>query len=547
MKDRIRADESLSAQLRADQLSAMNTFARLMGQMPEAMPAKVSVYRPRLRRLTPAVTGLSAKRLANIKSSVLRAIDRYGGRPRRHALGEITPEWRAVTDRLTVYQRANVSRFISWCSAVGIEPPQVSDAVMAQFQKDLIAESFVAKPTERVAAICREWQRMRAAMPELSLPTVSIPRNRQTYVLKDTAFPSSFIADRDRFCIHLGGSEPFSEDGPPRPLKPVSVKRRHFQIMQLASGLVHSGTPAAEIRSLRDLVAPASLRDSLKYFLMRAGGATTTQISQLAYVAKIIARHWVSCEPQTLRHIEHIAAKVAMRQRGLTSKNRERLRQFDDTEHLRRILFFADDLMDELRRTDDGRVRIALKAQIAAAVTLLIAAPIRLANLASLRLDIHIQRSRTSDDAVWHLVLAEHETKNQEPREHPLGAEAVFVLREYLDRYRPRIASPGNDHIFPSGAGHKATNSLGTAISRLIFERTGLQMNAHLFRHFAAKLILEATPGAYGIVQDVLGHRDAATTRGHYAGSETAAAARHFSGVVHRTRTALRRGNGSGR
>ena len=421
MKDRIRADGSLSPQLRADLQSALNTFARLMGQKPEAMPALASVYRPRLKRLTPTVTGLSDKRLANIKSSVLRAIVRYGGRPRRHAFGEITPGWRTVTDRLTVYQRASLSRFIAWCSAVGIEPPQVSDTVVARFQNELIEESFVARPTARVAATCREWQHVRATMPDLKLPAVSIPQNRQTYVLKDIAFPPSFIADRDRFCARLGGSDPFSEDGPPRPLKPVSVKRRHFQIMQLASGLVHSGTLATEIRSLSDLVAPDALRDSLKYFLARAGGATTTQISQLGFVAKMIARHWVSCEPQTLGQIERIAAKVAMRQRGLTPKNRERLRQFDDAEHVRRMLFFADDLMDELRRADDRRAPTALKAQIAAAVAILIAAPIRLANLVSLRLDIHIQRSRTGNDAGWHLVLAEHETKNQEPREHPLG------------------------------------------------------------------------------------------------------------------------------
>jgi integrase len=309
--------------------------------------------------------------------------------------------------------------------------------------------------------------------------------------------------------------------------------------MQLASGLVHNGTPASTIRSLADLVAPDALQTSLKFFLARAGGCSTVQIAQLGSVARMIARHWASCDPEQLRQIERITARVALRQRGMTAKNRDRLRQFDDREHLRRILFFPDDLMAELSRADDGGSRVALKAQIAAAVALLIAAPIRLANLASLRLDIHIQRSRASDDAVWHLVLTEHETKNQEPREHPLGPDTTRLLREYLDRYRPRLASPGNDYVFPSGSGYKATNSLGTAISKLIFRRTGLQMNAHLFRHFAAKLILEATPGAYGIVQDVLGHRDLTTTRGHYAGSETAAAARHFSGVVQRTRAAL--------
>jgi integrase len=196
--------------------------------------------------------------------------------------------------------------------------------------------------------------------------------------------------------------------------------------------------------------------------------------------------------------------------------------------------------MDELRRIDDGGVRVALQASIAAAVALLLAAPIRLANLVALRLEVHVLRSRDSGDGVWHLVLAGHETKNREPREYQLGPETVAVMQEYLARYRLRLAEPGNDHIFPSGRGHKADVTLSTALSKHIFRRTGLEVNAHLFRHFAAKLILEATPGAYGLVQDVLGHRDAATTRSHYTGSETAAAARHFETVIRQTRTALR-------
>jgi integrase len=119
----------------------------------------------------------------------------------------------------------------------------------------------------------------------------------------------------------------------------------------------------------------------------------------------------------------------------------------------------------------------------------------------------------------------------------------VAVLQEYLTCYRPRLAELGNDHIFPSGRGHKADVTLSTALSKHIFRRTGLEVNAHLFRHLAAKLILEATPGVYGIVQDVLGHRDAATTRSHYAGAETAAAARHFDAVIRQTRAAMRRNN----
>jgi site-specific recombinase XerD len=412
---------------------------------------------------------------------------------------------------------------------------------MDGFRQALIDESFVAHPARHVAITCRVWERVRTAWLDLALPAVSIPRLRKTYVLPAAAFPDSFIADLDRFCEGLGGADLFAEAGPPRPLKPVSVKCRRRQIMVLASGCVHKGVAAASLHSLSDLVAPETLRPALLFFLERAGGKTTAQISHLAEVTRMIARHWAHCDQDTLRQIMHLTGKVSRRrQRGLTDKNRARLRQFDDRQNLERLLFYPADVMDELRRIDNGGVLVALEAAVAVVVALLLAAPVRMANLAALRLDVHVLRTRTARDGVWHLVLAAHETKNQEPREYQLGPETVAVLQEYLARYRPRLAAPGNDYIFPSSRGHKATGTLGPALSKQIFRRTGLDMNPHLFRHLAAKLILEATPGAYGIVQDVLGHRDAATTRSHYAGSETAAAARHFDAVVRQTRAALR-------
>jgi integrase len=540
MMETICRDPTLSAQQRADLRSALRTFAGLMRQDLRAMPALLATYRPKLRRLTPGATGLSAKRLANIKSGALRAMERYGALPRRNALGPRSSAWAPLWDRLTTFQRATLSRFIGWCSATGIAPSAVDDTAIERFGQALIEESFVKHPAKRVANTCRLWEKVRAAWPELALPTVAIPRLRKTYVLPVAEFPGSFITELDRFCERLAGTDLFAEDGPPRPLKPVSVKRRRFQIMQLASGCVHKGVAASSIRSLSDLVALETLRAALTFFLERVGGRTTTQISELGHVARMIARHWARCDQRALQQIVHLTAKVSVRQRGLTEKNRARLRQFDDRRNLERLLFYPADVMNELSRTDDGSVRMALEAAIAVAVALLLAAPIRLANLVALRLDVHVLRTRAASDGVWHLVLAAHETKNSEPREYQLGPETVAVLEEYLGRYHKRLAQPGNDHIFPSGRGHKATNSLGTAVGKQIFRRTGLEMNAHLFRHLAAKLILEATPGAYGIVQDVLGHRDAATTRSHYAGSETAAAARHFDAVMRQTRAALR-------
>lgn len=539
--ERVREDRTLAANRRADLRSALKAFARLMGQDPAMMPALPAVYRPRLRRIVAANADFSAKRLANIRSDVLFCLRRYGALPRRNALGPIAGAWRPLWDRLSMPQRAALSRFARWASARSIAPAEVSDSAITSFRSDLEAESFVAKPADIAVAVCRAWVKLLPAHPDLALPALTIPRRRVTYVLPVETFPASFGADLEAFCARLAGADLFAEDGPLRPLKPVSVKRRRFQVMQLASALVHRGTPAASVTGLVSLVEPDALRTALRFFVDRADGGSTTQISQLAFVATMIAKHWARVDPEQLRIIQAIRAKVARRNRGMTEKNRERLRQFDDRENLRRLLFYAENVLADLARRRDRSHEAALEAQIAAAVELLLAAPIRLSNLASLELDVHLVRSRSGEEGVWHLVVPEHETKYREPHEGLLGPDVVRVLRIYIEDYRPLLAGPGNNFLFPSGKGHKAPNSLGTYLSERLFQRTGIAMNAHLFRHLAAKLMLEERPGDYGSVQDLLGHRDMATTRGHYAGSEAAAAARHYDGVVRRQRERLRK------
>jgi hypothetical protein len=84
-------------------------------------------------------------------------------------------------------------------------------------------------------------------------------------------------------------------------------------------------------------VVPETLRLALTFFLERVGGKTTVQTSNLASVARMIARHWAHCDEQTMRQIVHLTSKVSMpRQCGLTAKNRARLRQFDDRRNLER-------------------------------------------------------------------------------------------------------------------------------------------------------------------------------------------------------------------
>ena len=456
---RIGEDKQLSAPRRAALASALRTMARLLGQDPQAMPAMPGIYRSRIARLTPAGTGLSAKRLANIRSDVLYALRRYGIITRRCALPALSPPWRAVWDMLTKYQRCPLSRFMRWCSAVGVEPNDLNDAVVTRFLNDLERESFVGDPRLLVQRCCRLWNAVTAMPGAAALPRLTVPRFHQGYLVQAESLPATFQADLAAFCHHLAGTDPLAETGPPRPLRPISVFRRRFQVLQLVSGLIARGRPAETIWTLADLVTPDALREALLFFLERSGGRTTTQISELANVAMMIAKHWARADAGTIAAIRKLKGRVACHNRGMTAKNADRLRQFEDPENLRRLLLLPEEVFSELRHRGDRGQAACIQARSALAVAILLAAPIRLGNLVALRLGVHLLSSRRGPGGAWHLVIPADETKNTRALEFALPAYVVALLRQYLERYRPLVTPPGNDYLFASplrwSSGHR--------------------------------------------------------------------------------------------
>ena len=115
--------------------------------------------------------------------------------------------------------------------------------------------------------------------------------------------------------------------------------------------------------------------------------------------------------------------------------------------------------------------------------------------------------------------------------------------------YRPRLVDGPNEWLFPGRKGrHKVPATLGGQIAQHVRNATGLEVNAHLFRHIGAKLFLDANPGGYEVVRRVLGHESIDTTTNFYTGFETASAARHFDAEILKLRSNLAgRPKGKGR
>ena len=94
------------------------------------------------------------------------------------------------------------------------------------------------------------------------------------WTLPWSAFPETLYCDAIRYLDRLGGRDPL-EELPFRPVRPLTLQHREYQIRQFASGLVMRGRDASTLTSLADLVAIDAFKDGLRYLLERRGGKST--------------------------------------------------------------------------------------------------------------------------------------------------------------------------------------------------------------------------------------------------------------------------------
>ncbi len=536
---RLEADESLAPTRRRDMISALNSLARIFGHDPVGVPAHTRFLRGRMKDVVPAAHDVGAARWANVRSLVAAALQHLGlaSLPGRYT-APLTEAWQKLWDTLPPGKglRCRLSRLLHYCSANGIDPDTVDDTLLDRFGAALADESLVKYPREIHRIAILGWNAAAADIPEWPqrqlrpLPSAKA----QGYILPWSAFPAGLAMDVEAYVKRLAGQDLLlGDDDLLRPVRSGTVYRRRLQLRRIASAAVAAGASPDSFASLTDLVAVDTTRAALTFLWERAGRKPTAQLRDLASLIKAVARHWVRADAAHLEKLAAMAKKVTPRHAGMTQTNRERLRPFDDTKHVGALLALPQRVVREVQRTDKGRQREALLVQTALAVEILLMAPIRIANLASLSLDRHIIRSRASKDAVVHLVLEPEEVKNDEPLEYPLPQETVALLDLYCERYRPRLVEAPHAFLFP-GRGAKAKNAgaLGSQIRKIVKRRLGFAVNPHLFRHAGAKIYLDQNPGAYALMSRVLGHRSVDTTMRYYTGLESAAAVRQFNKVI---------------
>lgn len=241
-------------------------------------------------------------------------------------------------------------------------------------------------------------------------------------------------------------------------------------------------------------------------------------------------------DSDTLAKIRKIASRLAMPRRGMTSKNRERLRPLDDPEQVALFLSLPHRIRAKVAKDKRAPRLKAVEAQMAAAIALLQAAPIRRKNL----VELDLSRNLIGRGKRLYLVIEGEDVKNDEPIDFELPLQTVEVLAWYVREHRLLLLGGASNALFPGKNGKpKHPTGFGTQISKTVFRYTGMRFNTHLFRHAGGKIFLDARPGQYEVMRRVLGHRSITTTTSIYAGAETRSAGSHFAAVIAERRRAF--------
>ena len=539
LRQMIEARQDLPILRRRDMASAIRTLAGWFDLPEENVPASAKYMRDKLERVHAITASVSPRRIQNVRSLVLAAM-REASLSTKLApyAAPFSAEWQCLWDLLDgdTYAKTELSRFLRYCSAQGIAPGAVTDAVSSQFLAAIDAESFIAKPKTRHQSLCRVWnkkvgQHAASGWPQVQL---TVPRyGQRLYRIGADKVSAAVAADIEAYLQHLRGTDVFS--GLPKPFRPKSVAAVEGHLWRYLSALHHSGADVQDAASLDALVSPDLVKRGIRWFLGRNGQQTSKHIGEIAWTLRCYAVKYRVPTPEVTAFFAEVMPKLRIQSTGLSPKNVTAMAQFDDHAAAERFLLLPQRLWDKALakaktvERNTSRKEAQLLVQSAVAIEILQFAPVRIDNLNHLRLDQHLVWQGTR----LRLVIPAAEVKNSQALDFLLPEATTARVQRYIKDWRCLFLPKSNPYLFPGREGKaKDQAALRNQIKKALWEEAAIRITPHQFRHTAAKLLLDARPGFYEVVRKLLGHKSMVTTYSHYAGAETQAAVELYADII---------------
>ena len=536
----IEDDEELTPNKRRRAASSLRSLATHLGR-DLSMPAYFPTIRKAMLNFDPLVAGISRGYWSSLRSETTWALRSYGGPTRAPMPKDLRPEWWALREKIEEDDSLvrGLSRLMHWASRSDIAPDDVDDDVMGRFYQHLLTETLEKKPENIHQRTCVLWNKAVARVPTWPQSRIAVPSYRDVIVLPIERFPASFrseLAEWKRAMLHQEEGL-FGDNSPDRALRKKTVDGRVGDFHRFASALVHAGYVPEGITGLAKLVEREAFVAGFRWFIERANGKSKPGMENLASGLLGLARYWIGVGEEEYRWLKKKSKLLRCRKHGMTQKNLERLRQFDNLEKQVALVNLPEKLVRLAWKQTNPR-KAALLVQWALAIEIELMVPLRLANLVALNLGRHFSFSSGGRRRIAYLDIPAHEVKNDYDLHFELPASTVKLLELYRAEYRPHLLT-GEDEgwLFPGAAdGHKHSVTLSGQICKAIERHAGLRMHMHLFRHLAAKLFLDENPGQYERVRQLLGHKNIQTTVDFYCIFERTKALKRHDEVVLRLR-----------
>jgi integrase len=163
-------------------------------------------------------------------------------------------------------------------------------------------------------------------------------------------------------------------------------------------------------------------------------------------------------------------------------------------------------------------------------LAILAARPLRLRNLAGIRIGCHLVRQGD----VLLLAFPAEEVKNRRPLEHTLPDRVAPFVQTYLERIRPSfLKGRVSDALWLGFEGKPLTPHSIYLRIMLVSERLlGVAINPHLLRDCAATSLATVSPAAALSAAALLGHRSFATTERYYIRANQLDAGRAINAIL---------------
>jgi integrase len=439
-------------------------------------------------------------------------------------------------------------RFARFCSALAIPPPGVNDSVFEGFLTELEAGSLVRNPAYVHRQAVWAWNkacRTAQSFPGRPVTPAQVGRTPQGFAWEK--LPSSFLADYAAWEKWGAVHDPYDEHARGKALKASTLMIRRNHARSAVNMAIAQGTPPEELRCLADLVAPSLVKSVLRGFHAKHGGTPNAYVSSMATTLVILAKEWVKVPESQLSELKRLRSKISKLDSGLTQKNKNTLLRLDSPEALGRLQDLPQKLWVFAQSPKCPKKRRLPLAQIALMLELLLNVPLRLANVASLTFGRHISWPAGAKGKAW-LLIPGTETKTGQPFEAELGVELMRMLKIYRDKIVPKFTGSRYDAIFIDVRGRqKRATTIADLFTATTREHLGFPITPHQMRHIAAEFLLDAEPGAFELLKQLLGHTNLKSTVSFYAGRDTSRAVRHHNKLIEQARANRRPKGRSGR